>query len=225
MSKLSDEWQTPQWLFDELNSEFHFDIDLCATRENSKCMLYTNNYLNFNQWMNYKTAWMNPPYSNPRPFIEKAWDDSRFCKIVCLVKTDHSTRWWATFWDYGSPYPNCRVCYNDNVSKIMCKRCRGTGRWRTDLYNGPKPGCDVKLLPKRIKFNPPQQFIDSGEVWKVGTKWRQICREGDFHKNSTHFKYIGDNVVICDRCKGKGFTVLSGPTFPSSLIIMNRGNI
>ncbi len=37
--KLSDQWQTPQWLFDELNQEFNFDIDLCANSENSKCEL------------------------------------------------------------------------------------------------------------------------------------------------------------------------------------------
>lgn len=31
MTKLNDEWATPDYLFDELNEEFHFDIDLCPT--------------------------------------------------------------------------------------------------------------------------------------------------------------------------------------------------
>ncbi|HXS60809.1 MAG TPA: DNA N-6-adenine-methyltransferase [Candidatus Sulfopaludibacter sp.] len=43
LTKLSDEWRTPQWLFDELNKEFNFDIDLCATKENSKCKNYYTN--------------------------------------------------------------------------------------------------------------------------------------------------------------------------------------
>ena len=33
----SDEWSTPQELFDELNAEFHFDLDPCATQDNAKC--------------------------------------------------------------------------------------------------------------------------------------------------------------------------------------------
>ena len=38
----SDEWETPQDLFDELNKEFSFDLDPCATSENHKCdMFYT----------------------------------------------------------------------------------------------------------------------------------------------------------------------------------------
>ena len=36
----SDEWTTPQWLFDELNSEFHFTLDPCSSAENHKCGKY-----------------------------------------------------------------------------------------------------------------------------------------------------------------------------------------
>lgn len=39
-SSKSDEWATPQYLFDELDKEFHFDIDACATDENHKCDVY-----------------------------------------------------------------------------------------------------------------------------------------------------------------------------------------
>lgn len=33
----SDEWATPDDLFRELDAEFHFDLDPCATDENHKC--------------------------------------------------------------------------------------------------------------------------------------------------------------------------------------------
>lgn len=33
----SNEWATPIALFAELDSEFHFDLDPCATPENAKC--------------------------------------------------------------------------------------------------------------------------------------------------------------------------------------------
>lgn len=39
-SSKSDEWATPQWLFDELNNEFDFTLDACATDENHKCTNY-----------------------------------------------------------------------------------------------------------------------------------------------------------------------------------------
>ena len=41
-SSNSDEWATPQDLFDKLNEEFHFDYDPCATSENHKCLLWTS---------------------------------------------------------------------------------------------------------------------------------------------------------------------------------------
>ncbi|MFR5794184.1 MAG: DNA N-6-adenine-methyltransferase [Christensenellales bacterium] len=36
-SSVSVEWATPQALFDELDAEFHFDLDPCCTHENAKC--------------------------------------------------------------------------------------------------------------------------------------------------------------------------------------------
>lgn len=39
-SSKSDEWATPQNFFDELNREFDFNLDPCATEENHKCETY-----------------------------------------------------------------------------------------------------------------------------------------------------------------------------------------
>ena len=36
-SNKTDEWATPQALFDALNEEFDFDLDPCATEETAKC--------------------------------------------------------------------------------------------------------------------------------------------------------------------------------------------
>lgn len=36
----SDEWSTPQDIYDALDDEFHFTLDPCATDENHKCDLY-----------------------------------------------------------------------------------------------------------------------------------------------------------------------------------------
>lgn len=36
----SDEWTTPHDIYEELNAEFHFNLDPCATDENHKCDRY-----------------------------------------------------------------------------------------------------------------------------------------------------------------------------------------
>lgn len=239
LHSLSNSWQTPDWLFDQLNEEFHFDIDLCATKANSKCDDHCLDYLNdiayciseefqysfklaTTDWL--QTCFMNPPYSNPRPFIEKAWEDSKHCEIVCLVKCDPSTRWWATFWEYDKECYNCggrgavSPCPQESNCVDFCPVCKGN-----KIYNGPKAGCEVRFFPKRIKFDPPQELIDIGEVWKVRSKWVKQCGncqgKGDYilNKDINERKY-----TMCDRCKGKGYKELSGPTLSSALLIFDR---
>ena len=39
-SSARQDWATPQDLFDELNEEFHFNLDPCANAENHKCERY-----------------------------------------------------------------------------------------------------------------------------------------------------------------------------------------
>jgi len=36
-SSRTDEWSTPDALFQELDKEFHFNLDPCCTDENAKC--------------------------------------------------------------------------------------------------------------------------------------------------------------------------------------------
>lgn len=33
----SNEWTTPQSLFNKLDQEFHFNLDPCSTHQNAKC--------------------------------------------------------------------------------------------------------------------------------------------------------------------------------------------
>ena len=39
-SSNTSEWATPQALFNELDNEFHFDLDPCSTDANAKCKLH-----------------------------------------------------------------------------------------------------------------------------------------------------------------------------------------
>ena len=58
----SDDWWTPQWVFDMLDQEFGFEIDVCASAENAKCQRFFSREDNAldQEWTG--VCWMNPPY-------------------------------------------------------------------------------------------------------------------------------------------------------------------
>lgn len=155
----------------------------------------------------FNSAFMNPPYSNPKPFIEKAWEDSKYCKIVCLVKCDPSTKWWATFWEYNRNL--CFKCAPQHIQHKVnrtfdkCDSCRNISNLWLPAYNGPKLGCSVRFFPKRIKFDPPIE----GEYCSC---------------DGVHGLCYSGGERVCKSCRK---SLKSGPTFPSALIIMDRRNI
>jgi phage N-6-adenine-methyltransferase len=61
-SSASVEWPTPQGVFDELNKEFNFTLDPCATHENAKCQRhFTKEDDGLSQDWGKETVFMNPP--------------------------------------------------------------------------------------------------------------------------------------------------------------------
>lgn len=78
MSSLTDEWPTPRYVFDKLNDEFHFDLDVCADDLNHKCDRYfTKEQDGLRQdWKG--TCWMNPPYGRTiGQWVKKAYESAR----------------------------------------------------------------------------------------------------------------------------------------------------
>lgn len=71
----SEEWATPQDLFDRLNDEFHFTIDACATKENAKVSrFFTKDQDGLKQDWTGETVWCNPPYGRQiKHWIYKAY--------------------------------------------------------------------------------------------------------------------------------------------------------
>jgi phage N-6-adenine-methyltransferase len=98
MKNIRDEWRTPEYLFEILDNEFNFTVDACAKQENRLCERYWKDCLK-ESWEGEK-VFMNPPYSNPRPFIQKAYDESLNCLVVALIKCDPSTKLWGIIYDY-----------------------------------------------------------------------------------------------------------------------------
>jgi len=107
MSKPSDRYETPPEIFEYLN-HIHgpFDLDVCAEVSTAKCSTFITLEANSlaAEWHQFgKRAWMNPPYSNIRPWVEKAINESKKGVVTCaLLPADTSTR---VFHDciYGKP--------------------------------------------------------------------------------------------------------------------------
>lgn len=92
-TSLIQEYGTPHWLFDALDVEFHFTLDVCASAENAKCQTYFTKEQDglAQRWTG--TCWMNPPYGrNIRRWIEKARNSN--ATVVCLLPARTNTRWW-----------------------------------------------------------------------------------------------------------------------------------
>jgi len=81
-----DNWATPEKVYNQLDQEFNFNYDPCPLNPNPQ-----NDGLS----MDWGTrTFVNPPYSKPRPWIEKAIEESKNGKlVVMLLRGDTSTAW------------------------------------------------------------------------------------------------------------------------------------
>jgi phage N-6-adenine-methyltransferase len=92
-SKNSDEWETPRWLYDKLDSIFHFTLDPCATHENHKCTkYYTIEQDGLLQDWNNEIAFINPPYSKIKDWAKK-WAQAYRGTFVLLIPSRTDTRY------------------------------------------------------------------------------------------------------------------------------------
>lgn len=99
-SSKTDNWSTPQAIFDTLNKEFNFSLDVCASSENNKCdAYYTKEIDGLSQpWSG--VCWCNPPYGrNIKLWVEKAAVTAALglATVVCLLPARTDTRWWHDF--------------------------------------------------------------------------------------------------------------------------------
>jgi len=93
----SDNWETPSYIYDELNKEFDFDFDPCPINHD------------ISKWDGLKVEWgnrnfINPPYSRKlkEAFVKKAIEQSKKGKLcVLLLPVSTST---VLFHDYILPH-------------------------------------------------------------------------------------------------------------------------
>jgi site-specific DNA-methyltransferase (adenine-specific) len=143
----SEDWETPQNLYDRLDAIFAFALDACATAANAKARAYfrrADDALN-QDWAPYGRIWLNPPYGRRiGDWMAKAYAES--CKgalIVALVPARTDTRWWhasvsgkalVTFLPgrlkflrdgkalAPAPFPSALIFYAPNLDALMAAR-------------------------------------------------------------------------------------------------------
>lgn len=94
------DWATPQELFDLLNKEFHFTLDVCASDWNTKCERFFSEKENgLTQDWGKEVCFMNPPYGKVlNDWMKKAYESSLDgAIIVCLVPSATDTKWWHEY--------------------------------------------------------------------------------------------------------------------------------
>lgn len=98
-SSNTDEWATPQDLFDTLDATFHFTLDPCATPENAKCAkFYTKDQDGLKQDWGGEVIWRNPPYGREiGKWIQKCAEHRGVAVMLIPARTD--TRWWHSYID------------------------------------------------------------------------------------------------------------------------------
>lgn len=94
----SEEWETPQAVFDRLDAVFDFELDAAATPENAKCARYftkADDALALD-WSPYRRIWLNPPYGRgvARWMAKARAEALKNRLIVCLVPARTDTAWW-----------------------------------------------------------------------------------------------------------------------------------
>ena len=100
-SSSTDEWATPQWLFDSLNEEFGFTLDPCALPNNAKCEKYFTPQDNglLQDWGG-EIVFCNPPYGKAiANWVRKCSEESKKpnTTTVMLIPARTDTRY---FHDY-----------------------------------------------------------------------------------------------------------------------------
>lgn len=134
-SSKTDLWETPQDLFNKLNNEFQFTLDVCATPENAKCdKFYTKEQDGLKHpWKG--TVWCNPPYGlGIGQWVRRALFASvSGSTVVMLLPARTDTKW---FHDY---------IYKRNNVEI--RFIRGRLKFGGSKNSAPFPSMVVVFMP------------------------------------------------------------------------------
>lgn len=122
-------WETPQDFFDELNKEFNFTLDPCATPETAKCKkFYTKEDDGLAQDWGGEAVFCNPPYGSAiKDWVRKCYMQSTntflATLVVMLIPARTDTKY---FHEYIYKKPNVEIRFIKGRLKFKGKQ-KGSG--------------------------------------------------------------------------------------------------
>lgn len=128
------DWGTPAWLFDTLNDEFGFAVDVCANSDNALCPEYYDIDRDALGMVWRGCVFMNPPYGRELgAWMRKAAlsADVSGATVVCLVPARTDVTWWHRYAMRGE-----------------IRFVRGRLRFVGAKHNAPFPSVVVVLGPR-----------------------------------------------------------------------------
>jgi len=137
-SSASNEWATPQWLFDALDAEFGFTLDPCSTDESKKCEHhYTIKDDGLIQDWGDNVVFVNPPYGRVvGKWVKKAFESAENGALcVCLIPARTDTKWWH------------RYCMRGEIRLL-----RGRLRFVGGQHSAPFPSAIVVFRPPNFEL-------------------------------------------------------------------------
>ena len=129
----TDDWATPQYLFDEWNAKYDFDLDAAASSTNHKC----DNWYGLDHPEESKrdglaqawtgTTWVNPPYGR----VLNQWVGhaaEQLSPVVMLLPARTDTRWFHSY------------CVNHRITFI-----KGRVKFGGSSFGAPFPSMIVEF--------------------------------------------------------------------------------
>lgn len=138
-SSKSNEWETPQDLFDKLNAAHHFTLDAAATDDNHKVDRYYTAQTDglAHDWTG-EVVFCNPPYGKEiGRWVEKCYNEAinHGVKIVMLVPSRTDTKWFHRF------------LYKQEDNGINIKFLQGRLRFINRTFPSWRPDGNFKVSP------------------------------------------------------------------------------
>ncbi len=102
MSSVRSDWATPRQLFEMLDREFHFTLDVCASEQTATCADWFASGALERPWVPVEdgAVWCNPPYGREvGAWVEKAYREARshFTTVVMLLPARTDTAWFHNY--------------------------------------------------------------------------------------------------------------------------------
>lgn len=123
------DWGTPQALYDQLDAEFHFNLDAAASDENHK---HKNYYTSYDDGLNSEwssSTFCNPPYGRAvGSWVHKAYMESLKGNTVVMLLFARTDTAWFHDWVHG---------------KAEIRFLRGRIKFEGAKYNAPFPSMIV----------------------------------------------------------------------------------